>query len=101
MTIQFDAPEAMILGAEQRRLLMASLPSHNSTRWTPARKMQVVLAVVSGVLSLEEAQARYALSVEEFLSWQRMASGRGTRSGHTRPSAASTTRDDALTAARL
>ncbi|MEJ2433573.1 MAG: DUF1153 domain-containing protein [Pseudolabrys sp.] len=34
------------------------------------RKAEVVAAVRGGLLSLEEACARYTLTVEEFLSWQ-------------------------------
>ena len=41
------------------------------TRWVPRRKAQVVTAVRGGALSLDEACRRYALTVEEFLSWQR------------------------------
>jgi len=47
------------------------LPSPQTKRWVPRRKAQVVAAVRSGVLSLDEACQRYALTVEEFLSWQR------------------------------
>jgi hypothetical protein len=34
------------------------------------RKAEVIDAVRGGVLSLEDALERYALSMEEFLSWQ-------------------------------
>jgi hypothetical protein len=34
------------------------------------RKAQVVLAVRGGLLSLEEACARYALTAEEFMAWE-------------------------------
>jgi hypothetical protein len=47
------------------------LPEPWTKRWVPRRKAQVVAAVQSGVLTLEEACNRYALTVEEFLSWQR------------------------------
>lgn len=47
------------------------LPPAGVTRWVPSRKAQVVAAVRSGMLSLDEACERYALTVEEFLSWQR------------------------------
>lgn len=40
-------------------------------RWVPRRKAQVVTAVRSGAISLDDACRRYALTVEEFLSWQR------------------------------
>ena len=39
-------------------------------RWVPQRKEEVVSAVRRGLLSLDEACTRYALSLEEFLEWQ-------------------------------
>ena len=51
--------------------LFAQLPPTGTTRWVPRRKAQVVAAVRGGVLSLDEARERYALTVEEYLSWQR------------------------------
>jgi hypothetical protein len=47
------------------------LPEPNTKRWVPRRKAQVVAAVQGGALSLDEACHRYALTVEEFLTWQR------------------------------
>jgi len=47
------------------------LPESRTQRWVPRRKAQVVAAVQGGALSLDEACSRYALTVEEFLSWQR------------------------------
>jgi hypothetical protein len=47
------------------------LPEPQTKRWVPRRKAQVVAAVQGGALSLDEACERYALTVEEFLSWQR------------------------------
>jgi hypothetical protein len=44
------------------------------------RKVQVVKAVASGVLTLEDAQRRYALSLEEFMSWQEMVAPSRMRS---------------------
>lgn len=46
------------------------LPPPGSTRWWPHRKAAVVTAVRCGFLSLDDACERYALSIEEFLSWQ-------------------------------
>ncbi len=39
-------------------------------RWVPHRKAEIVAAVRGGAISLDEACARYALSIEEFLAWQ-------------------------------
>jgi hypothetical protein len=51
--------------------LMISLPSPRTRRWFPQRKAQVVAAVRKGYLTFEEACVRYALSREEFASWER------------------------------
>jgi hypothetical protein len=58
---------------------MATLPPPNTKRWVIRRKAAVVSAVRAGVLSLEEACQRYHLSVEEFLSWQRLIDRHGMR----------------------
>jgi len=50
---------------------MLDLPPPETKRWVPRRKAQVVAAVRGGALSLNDACERYALTVEEFLSWQR------------------------------
>jgi hypothetical protein len=47
------------------------LPDPGTKRWVPRRKAQVVAAVRGGALSLDEACVRYALTAEEFLTWQR------------------------------
>jgi len=53
------------------------LPPPDTKRWVIRRKAEVVEAVRNGVLTLEEACARYKLSVEEFLSWQRLIERHG------------------------
>lgn len=47
------------------------LPPADTERWVARRKAQVVAGVRAGLISLEEACRRYALSVEEFLAWER------------------------------
>ncbi len=54
-----------------------SLPPPSTRRWVIRRKAEVVAAVRAGVLSLEEACQRYTLSIEEFLSWQRLVDSHG------------------------
>lgn len=49
---------------------IADVPATLATRWVPRRKAQVVQAVRCGALSLDEACHRYALTLEEFRSWQ-------------------------------
>jgi hypothetical protein len=53
------------------RKFFAELPPADTRRWVPKRKAQVVAAVRAGAISLEEACDRYALTEEEFLTWQR------------------------------
>ncbi|HEY3917813.1 MAG TPA: DUF1153 domain-containing protein [Stellaceae bacterium] len=56
---------------------LESLPPPETKRWVIRRKAEVVAAVRAGILTLEEACARYTLSVEEFLSWQRLVDSHG------------------------
>lgn len=60
-----------VVGADGSPLTPSDLPASNTKRWVSSRKAQVVLAVESGLLSLDEACSRYTLTVEEFLGWQR------------------------------
>jgi hypothetical protein len=53
------------------------LPPPNTKRWVIRRKAQVVVAVRSGVITLDEACQRYNLSIDEFLSWQRLIDRHG------------------------
>jgi hypothetical protein len=54
-----------------------SLPPPNTKRWVIRRKAEVVAAVRAGLITLEEACRRYTLSIEEFLSWQRLVESHG------------------------
>jgi len=60
----------IVIGPDGSPLTIADLPSPSTKRWVIRRKAEVVAAVRGGLLSLEEACERYALTVEEFLSWQ-------------------------------
>jgi hypothetical protein len=51
-------------------LTLADLPAPDTKRWVIRRKAEVIAAVRSGLLSLEEACNRYMLTVDELLSWQ-------------------------------
>ena len=46
------------------------LPPQGIVRWGMRNKAAVVTAVRSGVLTLDEACQRYAMSPAEFLSWE-------------------------------
>ncbi len=62
-----------------RLLTIKDLPPPGTTRWVVRRKAAVVMGVRQGLISLEEACQRYTLSVEEFLSWQRLIEEHGER----------------------
>jgi hypothetical protein len=62
---------------EVPRGLSEELPPPDTKRWVIRRKATVVAAVRSGILTLEEACQRYKLSIEEFLSWQRLIDSHG------------------------
>jgi hypothetical protein len=62
---------AVVMGPDGRPLSMVDLPGPQTKRWVPRRKAEVVAAVKGGLISLDEACERYALTVEEFLSWER------------------------------
>ena len=79
---------AYVIGPDGGPLTLADLPAPGTTRWVCRRKAEVVAAVDGGLLSLEEACRRYALSIEEFISWQRAFhrfGQRGLRATSSRP----------------
>ena len=53
----------------QINTIAVHLPPPDTNRWTARRKALVVEAVLSGMITIEEVTRRYALSVEELLSW--------------------------------
>ncbi|MGH6928723.1 MAG: DUF1153 domain-containing protein, partial [Dongiaceae bacterium] len=68
-----------VLAAPRRQMAIHDLPPPETKRWVIRRKAEVVAGVRAGLLSLEEACQRYTLSVEEFLSWQRLIDRHGLR----------------------
>lgn len=60
-----------VIGPLGEPLTLESLPSPSTTRWVVRRKAEVVAAVAGGLLTVDEACARYGLSLEEFAGWQR------------------------------
>ena len=68
-----------VIGPAGKPLSVDDLPPPNTERWVIRRKAEVVAAVRAGLISLEEACERYRLSVEEFLSWQRLIDKHGLR----------------------
>jgi hypothetical protein len=65
------ARPAQVIGPLGEPLTLDSLPPPSTTRWVVRRKAEVVAAVNGGLLTVDEACARYTLSLEEFASWQR------------------------------
>lgn len=51
-------------------LTRADLPANDTQRWVASRKAVVVRAVQYGLLGLNDALERYALSQEEFDLWR-------------------------------
>ncbi|MGD1880335.1 MAG: DUF1153 domain-containing protein [Kiloniellaceae bacterium] len=68
-----------VIGPAGKPLSLDDLPPPGTKRWVIRRKAEVVTAVRAGLLTLEEACARYNLSVEEFLSWQSLIDKHGMR----------------------
>lgn len=60
MTLQSSSPRSAI-----------DLPPADTKRWSPSRKAAVVAAARAGLISREEACARYLLSDEELVSWEK------------------------------
>lgn len=68
-TMTSDRPKSVV-GPDGKILTVDDLPPPNTQRWVARRKAEVVAAVRAGLLTLEEACARYNLSAEEFLTWE-------------------------------
>ncbi len=58
-------------------LIPATLPSPDTQRWVARRKAEVVIAVRAGIITLEEACRRYALSRVEYASWEKALDSHG------------------------
>src|ERR687894_726250 len=59
----------VVIGPDGAALSSADLPT-GTGRWVVRKKAIVVAAVRGGLLTIDEACARYTLTVEEYLSWQ-------------------------------
>lgn len=74
--VKTDAAKRVI-GPSGEELTLETLPSATTSRWVIRRKAEVVAAIRGGLLSLEDACARYGLSEEEISSWQRLVEAHG------------------------
>ncbi len=66
-----------VIGPNGKPLTLDDLPPPETQRWVIRRKAEVVAAVAGGLLTLEQACARYHLSEEEFMAWQRLIKRHG------------------------
>ena len=63
-----EGPSAVTL-PDGTIMTRADLPDPNTSRWVASRKLAVVRAVATGLITREDALRRYALSDEEFEHW--------------------------------
>jgi len=71
------ADEDRPMGPTGQILTRETLPSPDTKRWVVRRKAEVVAGVRAGLITLEEACRRYALSEDEFRGWQRQLDDHG------------------------
>ncbi len=69
--------EKYVIGPTGAPLTLGDLPPGDTERWVIRRKAEVVAAVRGGLLSLDDACARYRLTNEEFLGWQQSIDAHG------------------------
>ena len=75
----YNTVRSAAIGPHGEPMTIDDLPPPDTKRWVVRRKAEVVAGVRAGLISIEEACARYSLSMEEFLSWQRMIESHGVR----------------------
>ena len=63
--------EQYVVGPTGTPLTLHDLPPADTDRWVIRRKAEVVAAVRGGLISLDDALARYRLTAEEVLAWQK------------------------------
>lgn len=68
-----------VTGPNGTAIGLDDLPAPDTTRWVMRRKAEVVSAVRGGLLTAEEACARWNLTPEELESWQRLIDRYGVR----------------------
>ncbi len=77
---QFEqASNNIVIGPDGAPMTVHDLPPADTKRWVARRKAQVVAGVRAGLITLEDACARYTLTVEEFLSWADSVDRHGVR----------------------
>lgn len=76
MPIQPITAQRYVVGPDGMPLTLANLPAKGS-RWNMRRKAEVVYAVRGGLLAMEDACERYAVSLDEYLHWQALVTRHG------------------------
>lgn len=56
-----------------------TLPPLTGTRWVTSRKAQLIRAIRSGIITIEEASRRYRLTIDELSEWQTSFDKHGKR----------------------
>ncbi len=64
---------------DNETLTLSDLPSPNIRRWHGHHKAIVVTAVQRGLMDMTEACLRYKITIQEFLSWERLLGEHGMR----------------------
>lgn len=77
MPVDRPGRPSTIVGPLGQPMTLDDLPPADTQRWVIRRKAEVVAGVRAGLISLEDACRRYRLTVEEFLSWQRLIDRHG------------------------
>ena len=60
-----------VIGPLGQPLTLSKLPPPGFDHWVPRRKAEVVAAVRGGLITIDDALARYNLTIEEYASWER------------------------------
>ena len=71
-----DGPRSVSL-PDGSVMTRADLPAVDTRRWVASRKAQVIKAVQSGLISRENALEMYALSEDEYESWENAVRSHG------------------------
>lgn len=79
MTSERPGRSDAVIGPEGVPMTLNDLPPPGTKRWVIRRKAEVVAGVRAGLITIEEACERYTLSIEEFLSWQKLIDRHGLR----------------------
>jgi hypothetical protein len=66
-----------VVGPDGLVLTPSNLPPPGKIRWVARRKAELIAAVAGGLITMQDACSRYAISPEEFTDWERRYMRRG------------------------